>query len=89
MVADDHLPTRVPGRNMSHQPAAVADGESSDADPSRPARVHELLTRHDLGKRRGRGEGVDPGASARAASPPPDFRRPDLLRPNVHGEDER
>jgi signal transduction histidine kinase len=53
---DAPLPTRVPGNHMSHQPADDGDGAGGEADPLRPYRVHELLTRHDLGKRRGRAE---------------------------------
>jgi signal transduction histidine kinase len=55
-VADGPLPTRVPGHHLSHQPAADTDEPALDTDPLRPYRVHELLTRHDLGKRRGRAE---------------------------------
>ncbi len=64
--ADDDLgplPARVPGHHMSHQPAATRDGASGDADPLRPYHVHELLTRHQQGKRRGQkgpGEGGAP-----------------------------
>jgi signal transduction histidine kinase len=59
---DAPLPTRVPGRHLRHQPASDADDPlrgpepSIESDPLRPYRVHELLTRHDLGKRRGRAE---------------------------------
>jgi signal transduction histidine kinase len=57
---DAPLPTRVPGQHMSHQPLVDGDGPNLDADPLRPYRVHELLTRHDQGKRRGRSESPDP-----------------------------
>ncbi|HEX9505020.1 MAG TPA: ATP-binding protein, partial [Acidimicrobiia bacterium] len=52
------LATRVPGQHLSHQPSAeAADADADDeADPLRPYRVHELLTRHAQGKRRGRSE---------------------------------
>jgi signal transduction histidine kinase len=56
------LPTRVPGHHLSHQPAPDSDdplrapAPTLETDPLRPYRVHELLTRHDLGKRRGRAE---------------------------------
>jgi hypothetical protein len=51
------LPSRVPGHSMSHQPSAPVDVVAPDADPLRPYHVHELLTRHQLGKRRGQAEG--------------------------------
>jgi hypothetical protein len=50
------LPTRVPGQHLSHQPNADATDDGAEADPLRPYRVHELLTRHAQGKRRGRAE---------------------------------
>jgi signal transduction histidine kinase len=50
------LPTRIPGQHLSHHPMAGGDPSEVDADPMRPYRVHELLTRHAQGKRRGRGE---------------------------------
>jgi signal transduction histidine kinase len=55
---NDQIPlaARVPGQHLSHQPVAEALGEADDADPLRPYRVHELLTRHAQGKRRGRAE---------------------------------
>jgi len=50
------LPTRSPGRHLSHQPAAPpAPGAERDARP-RPERVHDLLTRHLRGIRDGRGD---------------------------------
>ena len=51
------LPSRVPGHHLSHQPSAPVDVVAADADPLRPYHVHELLTRHQLGKRRGQAEG--------------------------------
>jgi hypothetical protein len=53
---DAPLPTRVPGQHLSHQPLVEAGAPANEADPLRPYRVHELLTRHDLGKRKARGE---------------------------------
>ena len=53
------LPSRVPGHNLSHQPSAPVDVVAAEADPLRPYHVHELLTRHQLGKRRGQTEGPD------------------------------
>jgi signal transduction histidine kinase len=50
------LAIRVPGQHLSHQPNADATDEGAEADPLRPYRVHELLTRHAQGKRRGRAE---------------------------------
>ena len=46
-----------------------------ETDPLRPYRVHELLTRHDLGKRRGRAErdGAAPVADAESAGSLPDW----------------
>ncbi len=62
--AADHdegpLPVRTPGRHMSHQPLVDGGEPASDSDPLRPYRVHELLTRHDQGKRRGRSETPPP-----------------------------
>ncbi|HEY7105515.1 MAG TPA: nitrate- and nitrite sensing domain-containing protein [Acidimicrobiia bacterium] len=82
---DAPLPTRVPGHHLSHQPAVDADDPlrgpepSLETDPLRPYRVHELLTRHDLGKRRGRaerdGETVD--------------ESPRIEMPDVEGQDGR
>jgi hypothetical protein len=59
--ADDYLdhgplPTRIPGQHLSHHPAGGGAPTDADADPMRPYRVHELLTRHAQGKRRGRAE---------------------------------
>jgi signal transduction histidine kinase len=53
------LPTRVPGQHLSHQPTSGRDADALDADPMRPYRVHELLTRHAQGKRRGRADHDD------------------------------
>ena len=65
---DDQVPlaTRVPGQHMSHQPNTGPEAADPEADPLRPYRVHELLTRHAQGKRRGRSQqdGVEPGGSA-------------------------
>jgi signal transduction histidine kinase len=56
------LPARVPGRHMSHQPGAGgADGSTGDSP--RPDQVHEMLTRHQLGKRRGQ-QGTGDGGSS-------------------------
>ena len=42
----------------------MADAPDADADPMRPYRVHELLTRHAQGKRRGQvGEEFPTGAT--------------------------
>ena len=48
------LPVRVPGSNLSHLPTAAGDVQPAASDPMRPYRVHELLSRHEQGKRRGR-----------------------------------
>jgi len=66
---DAPLPTRVPGHNLSHQPAGDGDDPGAESDPLRPYRVHELLTRHDLGKRRGRAENA-------GEQPEPDWSNP-------------
>ena len=57
------LQSRVPGHHLSHQPTGPVDVVAADADPLRPYHVHELLTRHQMGKRRGQAEGpgTEPG----------------------------
>jgi hypothetical protein len=57
------LQSRVPGHHLSHQPVGPVDVVAADVDPLRPYHVHELLTRHQMGKRRGQAEGpgTDPG----------------------------
>ncbi len=52
--SDAPLRSRVPGQNMSHQPAPASDEPLPESDPSRPQRVHEMLTRHAQGIQRGR-----------------------------------
>ena len=47
------LPTRIPGQHLSHHPKLVADAPDAEVDPMRAYRVHELLTRHAQGKKRG------------------------------------
>jgi hypothetical protein len=88
-VADAPLPTRVPGHHLSHQPTVEHDEDASESDPLRPYRVHELLTRHDLGKRRGRAEHVAEvvDAPASATPIPPDQYRPDEYRPDEYRSD--
>ena len=81
-LVDAPLPIRVPGHHLSHQPTVVGDEPVSVADPLRPYRVHELLTRHDLGKRRGRAEhDGDSGSPA----PEPHVARPAMARPALGG----
>jgi hypothetical protein len=74
------LPTRIPGQHLSHHPTAGPEPGDPDADPMRPYRVHELLTRHAQGKRRGQAEqdgaaapggadGAGPGADPSVADP--------------------
>ncbi|HEX5587400.1 MAG TPA: hypothetical protein VFZ17_08840, partial [Acidimicrobiia bacterium] len=53
----------VPGQHLSHQPSAESTftvpepgAAVPESDPLRPYRVHEFLSRHDQGKRRGRAE---------------------------------
>jgi signal transduction histidine kinase len=59
------LPTRVPGEHLSHHPRVGTDAVDAEADPMRAYRVHELLTRHAQGKRRGQlGEEFTSGTSA-------------------------
>ncbi len=50
------LPSRVPGRNLSHHPSNPGEVDPPEADPMRPQKVHEMLTRHAHGIRRGRSE---------------------------------
>jgi signal transduction histidine kinase len=59
------LPARVPGHNLSHEPHAGGDSGEPDADPLRPYHVHELLTRHTIGKRRGQAEQGSQGSAGR------------------------
>jgi hypothetical protein len=95
-AVDAPLPTRVPGHHLSHQPNVVTDEQSLEADPLRPYRVHELLTRHDLGKRRGRAGhdaeddlGPVPGPPT-PPDPQPDHDQPAEFRRDHHRpEDER
>ena len=47
------LPTRVPGQHLSHHPRLAPEAAEPEVDPMRAYRVHELLTRHSQGKRRG------------------------------------
>jgi signal transduction histidine kinase len=61
-LADDApLPTRVPGQHLSHHPLVPNEPGRADSDPMRPYRVHELLTRHANGKRRGQMGAGAPG----------------------------
>jgi anti-sigma regulatory factor (Ser/Thr protein kinase) len=50
---DGRLTTRTPGANLTHQPGATAGRSSGEVRP-RPERVHDLLSRHERGKRDGR-----------------------------------
>ena len=79
------LPTRIPGQHLSHHPTAGGLPSDADADPMRPYRVHELLTRHAQGKRRGRtdhdGDDAAPDGSAPTA--------PTAPTPPTAEEDER
>jgi signal transduction histidine kinase len=79
---DAPLTVRVPGRHLSHRPTLVGDDEVSVTDPFRPYRVHELLTRHAQGKRRGRAERDDD-----SRQPPP--ASPEQQWTDRHPEDER
>ena len=64
------LPTRVPGQHLSHQPRMASEGPDPAADPMRAYRVHELLTRHAQGKRRGQtGEEFPAGAPTAPGAP--------------------
>ena len=47
------LPTRIPGHHMTHHPVVDEQDPIDEADPMRPYHVHELLTRHSQGVRRG------------------------------------
>jgi hypothetical protein len=65
LLDDLPLPTRIPGQNMTHQPVVDEEDPLDDADPMRPYRVHELLTRHSQGVQRGQEhhDADDPGSS--------------------------
>jgi signal transduction histidine kinase len=64
------LPTRVPGQHLTHHPRLAAEAEAPEVDPMRAYRVHELLTRHAQGKRRGQaGEELPNGASPVPGAP--------------------
>jgi hypothetical protein len=55
---------------MSHHPRLVADASDAEADPMRAYRVHELLTRHAQGKRRGQaGDDVPAGTAPVPGTP--------------------
>jgi hypothetical protein len=51
----DGLTSRIPGTHLTHHPAEAAT-PGADVRP-RPERVHDLLSRHERGKRDGREEG--------------------------------
>jgi signal transduction histidine kinase len=64
------LPTRVPGQHMSHHPRMANEAAAPDDDPMRAYRVHELLTRHAQGKRRGQtGEDLPTDAPSAPGAP--------------------
>ena len=64
------LPTRVPGQHLSHHPRLGNEAPEAVDDPMRAYRVHELLTRHAQGKRRGQtGEEFPPGAPSAPGAP--------------------
>ncbi len=65
------LPTRIPGQHLSHRPTAAPEAGDPDADPMRPYRVHELLTRHAQGKRRG--QAGQPGPAGPDGTGAPDI----------------
>lgn len=63
------LPSRSPGRHLSHPPGSGSiPAAEGDARP-RPERVHDLLTRHLRGIRDGRRPDPDAAVSARGADP--------------------
>jgi hypothetical protein len=49
------LTARVPGKNLTHLPSDAAEGNSEVH--LRPEGVHDLLSRHERGKRDGHGKG--------------------------------
>jgi signal transduction histidine kinase len=64
------LPTRIPGQHLSHHPRIVADAPDAEVDPMRAYRVHELLTRHAQGKKRGQaGEEMPAGTAPVPGAP--------------------
>ena len=89
-VADepiDDAPLPDPRPRPAPEPPADASPATTpiaDADPLRPYRVHELLTRHAQGKRRGRVE-QDARSTRHAA---PTIRRPSRTSDGTQ-EDER
>jgi hypothetical protein len=50
---------------MTHQPVVDEEAPTDDADPMRPYRVHELLTRHSQGVQRGQEhhDATEPGST--------------------------
>ena len=54
---------------MSHRPPPGPEAAEAEADPMRPYRVHELLTRHTQGKRRGAAEPPDPSDGPSEGAP--------------------
>jgi hypothetical protein len=60
----------VPGQHLSHHPRIANETPDPEADPMRAYRVHELLTRHAQGKKRGQaGEESPTGAPTAPGAP--------------------
>jgi signal transduction histidine kinase len=66
--APSGLQARVPGTHLSGRPAADAPLGPPDVRP-RPERVHDLLTRHERGKRDGRVRAPETAADAEPHAP--------------------
>jgi hypothetical protein len=54
--ADNGLTARVPGTHLTHFPSDTA-ASNGEAGP-RPESVHDMLSRHERGKRDGHGQGA-------------------------------
>jgi len=52
------LTARVPGTHLTHRPGETASPVDGEVRP-RPERVHDLLSRHERGKRDGHGKGYE------------------------------
>jgi hypothetical protein len=82
---------RIPGQHLSHHPLIANETTALADDPMRPYRVHELLTRHTQGKRRGQaGEDLPLGdGPAGDAGPDPSSGAPVPGAPGGVQEDGR
>lgn len=79
------LPTRVPGQHLTHHPTSGREEVDVDDDPMRPYRVHELLTRHAQGKRRGRSDQDGTPGDPTMSPNPPMPESPEMSVPDSFG----